>query len=190
MIVISLVGPSAAGKSTVVKHFADRVDTIEESYIELDRHELDSRWTLSKWNFMANWFNRILEKRQDGVSIVMTDRSPLCSAAYVVRGKEEYLNLALHSLDELTRLGVHCYPVLLTARLPVLLERTTRRLKAEPWRARYHEQDGDRAESVRNYFEERSAHWSHVVDTSELGVEQVCTRVESIMHESMGNHPS
>jgi hypothetical protein len=138
MLVISLVAPNAAGKTTLVTLLSSNYQTVSENYVELDQWGLDNSFFASKWTWIGSWFNRVLAAKQNGVDVLITDRAPVEAAAYPEDGHELFRPLLI-SMKELGSIGINCRIVYLFCDWEVLRNRTAKRLESEPYRRQYRE---------------------------------------------------
>jgi len=174
MLVVTLVGPSGAGKTTLANSLRSVYPVYSRSYKEFDHHSLDSRLVLSKWLFIAHWFDHMLSLESANVQVVISDRSPLCAAAYVSPAQAEMLeDICRQSMREFQDRG-HCIrSVLLTAPVPVLIERAARKLVSEPDRSRYREHEEPHSRRIRSFYESHLELWDTRLDTSSESLSQV-----------------
>ena len=138
MLVIPLVGPNAAGKTTLVTLLSANYRTVSENYVQLDRWGLDNALFVSKWTWIASWFDRVLEAKRNGVDVLITDRAPVEAAAYPEDGHEMFRPL-LVSMKELGSIGINCHIAYLFCDWDVLRNRAATRLDSEPYRRQYRE---------------------------------------------------
>lgn len=137
LTVISFVGPSGSGKSTAMQALTAKHEVLQERYMELNRHQLDNRLMLSKWAYIQYWFDGVLQSKAHGDSLLLTDRCPLDTCAYVREGRSELLNVLTTAINELPALGISVLKVLITARFDILQTRIDSRLKTNTRRQFY-----------------------------------------------------
>lgn len=181
MLVVALIGPSGCGKTTTVRALSREYAIYSRSYKDIDKHQLDSGWTLPKWSFVAHWFDQLLALHQSGEAVVVVDRSPVCAAAYVEESQPEMLAVCQQSLKEFVALGHYVKLVLLTAPVPVLLERAARKEAAEPDRSRYREQDPIHSSRIWQFYEGHVSLWSARIDTSLEASAETTQRVRELI---------
>jgi hypothetical protein len=83
MLIVALTGPSAVGKTSVTRLLAEKFDVLHESYMEQNVHGLDNRHVISKWAYIGAWFDSIYRRASAGCHVLLTDRSPYDTCAYV-----------------------------------------------------------------------------------------------------------
>lgn len=175
--VIALVGPSGVGKTTVAGHILARGELMSERYREADHFQLDNRTVLSKWNYIAEWFNRVLVARQRNIALLIADRSPYDTGAYATGGHVLIRPLE-QSFAELDALGVAVRFAYLHAPENVLRSRIEARLAVEQWRKAYHEPELLR-QSI-EFFESHSKLW-HVRIDATTDASEVAKSVEQFI---------
>jgi predicted ATPase len=166
LTVISFVGPSGSGKSTVMDALAEKYEVLEERYMELNRHQLDNRLMLSKWAYIQYWFDSVLQSKAKGVTLLLTDRCPLDTCAYVREGRSELLDVLTTAINELSALGISVQKVLVTAPFDILQTRIDLRLKIDTRRLNYNEADASHNRRAYDFYSENIQLWDRVIDTS------------------------
>lgn len=166
LTVISFVGPSGSGKSTAMQALAAKYEILQERYMELNRYQLDNRLMLSKWAYIQYWFDSVLQSKAKGDSLLLTDRCPLDTCAYVRKGRFELLDVLTTSLNELSSLGISMQKVLVTAPFDILQARIDSRLKTDTRRLSYNEGDVEHNRRAYEFYSENAQLWDRVIDTS------------------------
>jgi hypothetical protein len=105
MLIVALTGPSAVGKTSVTRLLAEKFDVLHESYMEQNVHGLDNRHVISKWAYIGAWFDSIYRRASAGCHVLLTDRSPYDTCAYVDHETECLLRVVRRSMEELTFYG-------------------------------------------------------------------------------------
>ncbi len=166
LTIISFVGPSGSGKSTAMQMLASKYQILQERYMELNRHQLDNRLMLSKWAYIQYWFDSVLQSKANGDTLLLTDRCPLDTCAYVREGRFELLNVLTTSINELSALGISVQKVLVTAPFDILQTRINLRLKTDTRRLSYNEEDVEHNRRAYEFYSENAQLWDRIIDTS------------------------
>jgi len=183
LIVISFIGPSAAGKSTAMKQLKENYQVLEERYIELNEHKIDNRLVLSKWGYIQYWFNEVLKAKNRGTQLIITDRCPIDTCAYVSHNSKELLEVIKTSFDELKRLNILVNKILVTCNFEELQDRIYNRLKDDQRRIDYNEGDIEHNRRAYNFFIENISLWDDVIDTSNIDPEATLKSFTSIIEK-------
>lgn len=186
LTVLSLVGPSGSGKSTVLKELARKYPVLMERYMELNRFGLDNTLSLSKWGYINYWFNSVLEAR-GAIRVLITDRCPYDTCAYVMNGGDALKTVIEHSLSDIRGVGVNPVCILLTADFERLESRILSRLKAEPERLKYHEGEREHNWRAWQYYESNKHLWSYTVDSTDMTPEDVLVELTRIIELEKGH---
>jgi thymidylate kinase len=188
MKVISLVGPSGAGKTTVLEKLKSNYTTNKEMYMELNRHGLDNRLLVSKWLYIGNWFDQILEHFHSGEELVVTDRSPLDTCAYVSKDATVLLELVLSSFNELSNLGIEFKTILVTGDFGTLQERINARLKSEPARLQYNEADTTHNKKAHDFYVNNNHNlFTAMIDSTKTTPEEQAGEIDKLILKLCGN---
>ncbi len=168
MNVICLVGPSAAGKSTALQTLSIEYTTLKEKYMELNVFHLDNRFMVSKWKYIDYWFSCILQANKDGKRLIITDRCPFDTCAYVSNGQSSLFNCLKRSFQELEELGIYTKFILVTAEFNILENRIRERIEKDPNRINYNELDKSHNRKAYNFFLQKKDLWNNIIDTSNI----------------------
>jgi len=182
--VVSFIGPSGSGKSTAILALSKKHAILQEKYMELNRHQLDNRLMLSKWAYIQYWFDGVLQsKAATGVNLLLTDRCPLDTCAYVREGRAELLSVLMTATRELGSLNVKMMMILLTAPFDILQGRISLRLKNEPARLNYNEGVIDHNRRAYSFYTENTHLWDRIIDTSTVSELDLPTLCETTIQE-------
>lgn len=183
MTVLSLIGPSGAGKTTVWKSLNSLVK-LPENYMELNYFQMDNRLIMSKWYYIGNWINRVLMQKNEGTNLLLTDRSPIDTCAYAKEGDLLFLPI-LETIKELkTQFDVHIKFIYLKTSLEELNKRIEHRINLEPERKKYNELEMDLTIQAFQFYESHSNLWDYSIESS-YGQNQVKNEIIKIL-ESHG----
>lgn len=180
LTVFSLVGPSGSGKSTLLKELARSYPVLQEKYMELNRFGLDNTLCLSKWGYINYWFNSVLEARGTA-KVLVTDRCPYDTCAYVRSGAEALKTVVHNSFNDIRGVGVRPVLILLTADFDHLQSRIADRLKAEPERLKYHEGEREHNQRAWQFFVANKELWHHAIDSTGMSLQRVHDEVNRII---------
>lgn len=182
LTVVAFSGPSGSGKSTAMKALEATYRVLSERYMELNRHHLDNRLVLSKWAYIQYWFDGVLQARADGATLLLTDRCPLDTCAYVSHGRSALLELLTASMNELRGRNITVRKILVTAPFEVLQARIVARLEVDARRRNYHEADEQHNRSAYDFYSEHNL-WDRLVDTSTTSQSDLMALLESTISD-------
>lgn len=175
MLIVSISGPSGAGKTTAL-NLLSSYKVLPERYMELNIHKLDNTLVASKWRYIAEWFDRILEFLPEKHEVVVADRSPLDTAAYVSVGQATLESMVRQTFSELEdQYDLLFRHILLIADDCDLRRRIRERLVDQPQRSFYRETDRSLYRRVLSFY--RSRHWDALVDTTSCSPAQVAEKL-------------
>ena len=167
LTVISLIGPSGGGKSTAIKTLSADHEVLQERYMELNCHQLDNRLLLSKWAYIQYWFDGVHKARANGQNLLLTDRCPLDTCAYVLEGRSALLDILKIAINELETLSIRVRTILITADFGVLQTRINRRLADEPRRHEYNEADISHNRRAFDFYSENTQQWDRLINSTQ-----------------------
>ena len=182
MMIIALSGPSGSGKSTIIKELASEYNVLYEKYIPLNVHSLNNRHILSKWKWIGYWFDNVFEFASKNCKLLITDRSPIDTAAYVDNGETILLPAVKSSLEELSNYGHEFRSILITSDIDILIERIKARIADEPKRLSYHEMDIDFSKRVFDFFTQQKI-WQATFNTSRCTLKEATLSVTKSIKE-------
>ncbi len=165
MEVVAVVGPSGAGKTTLIDSLPGTVRKHKEGYVEKDDETLfiDNRTYVSKLRYLSAWYLEMISLKSKQFKKIVSDRCPFDVAAYV---KDQELQHAIvrECMDEIARLfDIEVRTVYVRASLPECERRVVERLSREPWRKLYHEDDLAFLGTTWEYYERHLSDWNIVV---------------------------
>lgn len=183
--VFAITGPIGAGKTTTLSHIKKLGYTvIKENYMESDLFGIDNVFILSKWNWVSNWFNRTIHtfNTHDQVISIFSDRSPLEAGIW---SKNCFLLLPAlkHSFFELAQLGINCVHICLSCDLDILKNRIDNRLKKQPFRKKYKEDNLPFINELYHRYIEFSHLWDYNFDTGVNSPEIVANFIIDIVNK-------
>jgi hypothetical protein len=182
MKVYSLVGPSASGKTTLLKEFDNaNFATMPEKYIGSFNKLLNNKEMLSKWNWISLWFDRILKSFENGLEILISDRHPIEVVPYVDKGTS-FIDPILFSQEELKCHNIMIETIYLKLDFEVLMERIFTRIKHEPQRMDYAETDIDFRRKIYDFYERGINNtWTHIIDARDKSPEFIMREIIGII---------
>lgn len=178
MNIVSLIGPIGVGKTTTLKIISDLgYSTMKENYIACDVNDIDNRFLISKWYWIANWFKRVIDlSRSSDAVIVFSDRSPLEAGLWTEQCSPLMEALKV-SFCELKLLNIQVRHVYLKCDRDILWSRVQERLQNEPHRMKYNENNLDFFNALVKAYDRYNSLWDHVVDTSCIKPDEVAMRI-------------
>lgn len=180
--VVVLAGPSGAWKTSIIGKLTGDFVIQPERYMEANTHRLNNKQVLSKWLYIGQWFDLILRKKNEGMGLVVADRSPLDTVAYARDGEDLLLRSILRSFEEIRGYGVRVQHILVTAEFDVLTARIKTRLLAQPDRSFYNESDDDFCRHAYGFYERHTDLWQAIIDTSHLTLPQAVDEARSAIY--------
>jgi shikimate kinase len=167
MIVFSLVGPSACGKTTLLNELSkNNYCTMKVEYMGTYHRRLNNKEVLSKWNWVSCWFEKILDLSEKEINLLFTDRYPMEVVPYANRGVS-LVKPILHSLEELKFHNIFVKTIYLKLSFDELMKRVYSRISSEPVRRVYSEIDEVFSKNVFQYYENELAEmWTYVIDSN------------------------
>jgi molybdopterin-guanine dinucleotide biosynthesis protein len=179
--ILSIVGPSASGKTTVVKKIGSSNFIIQEKYMYLNKYEIDNRLLLSKWSYINYWFENILNAHKENKDFLITDRCPLDTCAYVTDKSNELFEILTNSLEELKSMNIIIITVLLTANFKVLQSRIDKRILIEKQRELYNEKNIEHNLRAYKFFISKSNYWDYIIDSTNMNEIEVENSINEII---------
>lgn len=183
LLVLSLVGPSGAGKSTVLNSIKSRNNILEEKYMELNKYKLDNRLVISKWTYIDYWFDSIMQAKGQNVKLLITDRCPYDTCAYVSNNSDELFKIISRSFHELEELGIIIKTVLVTGEFEDLQTRIVSRMKVEKQREFYHESNIEHNLKAYNFFKSKEGNWDYIINTTNMTKNIVEEKINEIINQ-------
>lgn len=178
MLLVSLSGPSGAGKTRLIEKLGCEFPIIPEKYLELNEYSLDNTLVLSKWAYINYWFNQALSKFINGQKIIVSDRSPLDTIFYVTDGDKKLLPPILQSIEELCSYGIKIRHILIYCEFNDIKERISERLMSQPQRSKYHEDDVDFIKKVYENYRNSIEHWNASINTSCISESEALLKIK------------
>lgn len=173
MKVISIVGPSGSGKSTLINYLQSQHSLffVEEDYINSKSLRFSNKEIISKWCWINNWFNKIVEYKKN--DIILTDRCPLEVIPYANNG-HYFKSALLESFSELKRYNIQIYTVYLSVPFDICLERISKRIIDEPIRQEYNELDILYQQKIHLFYEnDKDKLWNYRINCGNLDIEEI-----------------
>ena len=185
--IVSFVGPSGSGKSSAIKEVVSEYKVLPEKYMELNQHGLDNRLMLSKWAYINYWFDNVLLAKTSKIDLLLTDRCPLDTCAYVRNGSQELLQVLQLSIDELMERDIFVKKILVTADFEILQTRIENRLKIDRRRVDYNEENIAHNRRAYDFFANNEYLWDRKIDTCDISKMEVLAvikkTIESIIDD-------
>ncbi len=179
MLVISLIGPNCSGKTSSIKILKSLgYYTFKKDYILYDTNKIDNHLTISKWHWIAKWFNDVikLSKEHKCPNLIFSDRSPIEAGIYS-ESCFTLLPALINSFKELYLFNIDCKHIYLRCKKEILLKRIKKRLRFESVRIYYKEDNLIFLNNLFRNYEKNIALWDFVVDTSELKRSDVVSEI-------------
>jgi thymidylate kinase len=176
--VVAFVGPGGSGKTTALSSLSESIPMVQSTYRSLNLHNLSARLVLSKWNYIGSWINEVLDAQAQGRTMLISDRAPLDTCAYISIGAEQLLELTSRSMEELASLGVEVTHVLMTADFDTLLRRVRERERLGSDRPHA---SMDEMVTAYRFYTDHAYLWNEVIDTTFMNPNQVAFECKKIV---------
>ncbi len=181
--VIILTGMISTGKTTLLNELANEgYKTLSEGYATTDKPLFDNRLILSQWKWIGEWFEKIMlffnqNKEQ---SYVFVDNSPLFSAI-----KTPYcfplLESVQASMKELQDMSFHFIHIELYCDRKILQKRIQNRLKAEPFRLQYNENNEAFLDTLYSQFQQYTQLWDYHLNSANKTPQELKTELLNLL---------
>lgn len=181
--IFALVGPSGTGKSTVSSGVTANVGKFKVVYGSAQSVPLDNRLVLSKFDYLAAWFAKVLAMADAGAGVHLSDRCPYDLAAYVKPG-DDLAALVGEAMMELGEKGIDVRTIYIRTSLDTMRQRIRLRLGQEPWRRNFHEDDDAVVQRSFDYFERQRARWDFTVQNEDLA-SIAAVEVDAILNRAL-----
>jgi len=173
LVVISLVGPSAAGKTSIINLLKDEFEVLSEKYMDLNKFKLDNRLLLSKWTYIDYWYNNIFQAKNDQIEVLITDRCPFDTCAYVYEKSDELFAILEECSSELLNKNIELKTILVTSDFEILESRIKSRIKKESRREFYNEKDRGHNRRAYDFYQKNINYWNNTINTSGMTLSEV-----------------
>ena len=184
-LVISLVGVVGTGKTTLLRRAEqDRYPVINEDYIAVSGTQYDNRLIMSKWSWIAHWFEKVSQFFRDnpGCSFVFVDRNVIEAGMWTSNCLPLYSPIEA-ALKELECLGYTFININVKCSKEIVLERVAKRLEIEPERKSFNESN---PKFVRDLFESYSKHssfWDYELDSTNEDAEKLYCKLLEYLYK-------
>ena len=188
-VVISLVGMIGSGKTAVLKELENRgYPTIDEGYMT-SKIRFDNRLSISKWGWVANWFNNLYDYFNDSPNchFVFTDRSAM-EASLWTQNCYPFKEPLKSSFRELENMGYKFVTICLYCDDVILEQRIDSRLKKEPSRKFFNEANKAFINSLNESYKCNIDCWDYVIDTSDISPSKVCDMILNAISQYVKEH--
>ena len=140
--------------------------------MDSDNINFSNRELLSKWNWVANWIERLFHCVQTNETLI-TDRCPLEAVPYATAGNL-LLDAILHTFKELEHYDIRVRTIYLRMPFEVCFQRAQKRLETEPVRKRYGEDDLEYSMNIYDFYERNIGKlWDFTVEVQTLSVDDI-----------------
>jgi len=187
LTVVSFIGPTGAGKTKIITALSTKYETEASNYMELDEYQLDNKLITSKWFYFEYWFRKVLSAQKNDYKIILTDRCPYDTCAYVDSGRNELSSIVNSSFKELNDRNITIKKVLITANFDVLQERINKRLLTDQVRIKYHEDDVSYNKRAYEFYMDHKFLCDYVIDTSNISKLQMIDEAKKIIELCQAN---
>jgi len=151
--------------------------------MELNKYKLDNRLVMSKWSYINYWFDSIMQAKKRNVKLLITDRCPYDTCAYVSNNSDELFSIISRSFNELKELGIIVKTVLVTGEFEDLQTRIVARMKVEKQREFYHESNIEHNLRAYNFFKSKEDNWDYIINTTNMTKDIVEEKINEIINQ-------
>lgn len=167
---LTVAGAAGVGKTELCACLRERgYATMNVEFMDMPRYKLDPRSATMECLWATQWIHSVMKQDRSAGGgrdqVYISDRSPLSAAYYAKSMGAEMGALFEAQREELRRdAGVHVYTVYLRADEDVIWSRVQRRLRANPVRARYGEDDREWLRKTVAHYNSAERGWDFTVD--------------------------
>ena len=184
-IVISLVGMIGSGKTSVIRELSKKgYPIIDEGYMS-SYIRFDNRLSVSKWSWIANWFNSIYDyfETHPEHKFVFTDRSALeaglwTNSCYAFKPSLE------NSFNEMMEMGYSFINICLYCDNITLKKRINERLMDEPFRKQFNEANDEFISELIESYKRHNDIWEFHIDTSVSTPSEICDGILKFVNKN------
>ena len=187
-IVVSLVGMIGCGKTSALQELMKRrYPVLEEGYMT-SKIRFDNRLLISKWFWVANWFNNLYDYFNDhpDCHLVFTDRSALEAGLWTPVCYPLKIPLET-SLKEMEAMGYNFINIYLYCDDETLKKRIAARLNEESSRKLFNEDNEAYIDKLNRSYKEHIDSWRYVIDTTKVSPSEVCDMIIDIVTQIANN---
>lgn len=166
--VVSLVGMIGAGKTTLLDELVkDGYETLPEGYISNQGYFFDNRLILSQWRWIAEWFGKVAtffdENKEK--SYVFVDSCAIISGIWTSHC-HSLLAPIQESFNELKKMSFEFINVEIYCEKEILFKRIDNRLKIEPIRLQYNEDNKEFINELYEQYRKNTYLWDYQLDST------------------------
>lgn len=187
MHVFAVLGPSGCGKTSAINVLKSsyEVTTMSLDYLDSYPIQFSNRELLSKWSWIAHWFECIWKFKSHGTKLLVTDRCPLDIVPYADDGISliDALNI---TINELQKHDVWIQTIYVQTPFNICFDRTQKRLLDETTRKNYGEADFEYSKLVHSFYEKGfKKQWDFTIRTEGMKIEDVADNINEIVRSDL-----
>lgn len=183
MKIISISGPCASGKSTMIELLKIEYKILNSTYKKSKGVILDSTKLESKIDYVENWFKEILIHSSNNCELIISDRSPFDSLAYLKEGITEFEALMTKKFESIRQKGILYYSILLTAKNNELKNRIKSRFKNKKRDEQLYKQELNQLENSLSFYNEKMASYDYILDNTTENLEETHMKLKTIIEK-------
>lgn len=183
MKIISLSGPCGSGKSTIFSFLKEDYKILFTTYKNSRGVNLDATKLISKIEYVNNWFSEVQKLKETNFELILSDRSPFDSLAYLNEDIETFKEEIYYRFNRLNEKNITLHPILITASKNELKHRINNRFNSGLRKKDLCNQELLQLDSSLKFFEENFSFFEFIVETTNDTPNESLLKIKNIIEK-------
>lgn len=183
MKIISLSGPCGSGKSTMFNFLKQDYKILYATYKNSRGANLDATKLISKIDYVNNWFSEVQKLKETNLELILSDRSPFDSLAYLTEDIETFKEEIYYQFHRLNEKNITLHPILITASKNELKHRINNRFNSGLRNNDLCSQELFQLNSSLKFFEENISFFEFIIETTNETPNESLLKIKNIIEK-------